>query len=738
MDATINETSGAAAASRSMSASELTKQASGLRREPRPSDTDMEGLDFPSPPGYELGVMLGFGKHGVVKKATHLASGRSVAIKSIANKDCQPGAWSEATALQELMHPNVVRLYDIIKCEECTLLVLECLEGGELFDYLVSRQRLAERETRKFVRQIISALEFCHDKGVVHRDLKLENLLLDGAGNIKVTDFGFSNMFREDHLMSTFVGSPSYAAPEILANEKYCGPMVDVWSLGVIVFTLLTGEMPFQEDNIAISLDRINRAAFEMPDYLSEDAQDLISSILKRNPEERWSLQRIKASPWLAHDEQASKQAEQATPEIEIQERVLGHMAELGYNKEQLKTAVETQLVNEATATYSLLLDKFAEEKKEEDRDAEIAAASARLAGLLGDSGRRCRAESMTGTRPRRPFLNVGGAAVLAEVPEESRDPSRSASPSRDAQLLPTFQPRGRAQTWGSMSRPRRATTTAQVREAPPRHVAADSKQNTGFALARTMTEPARDPPEPSTPPRRSMKAPSQTTLNFVPVSSPLPLRTDEVLSPILAKRSSTMQLSRSISRRKTQATSTRSLNRRSLQPGALLQQNCRVTTLGETSETSRQQVPAFRRMTMIGTPTRSQKFRSRLNSEEEARRSRPSSTDPLLPMTEAVGQFNADTTSSLPANQIVGQLKKALKKEQISTKLLGAHKLECVWQKVERRRGQMVVTDRVAWHMEVCRIKHLGMQGIKLHRLSGDIWKYKQVVADVMRWVKL
>ncbi|EDQ89058.1 uncharacterized protein MONBRDRAFT_25627 [Monosiga brevicollis MX1] len=192
--------------------------------------------------------MLGVGKHGEVRQATHRLTGRDVAIKFIPREDCpeDASAWSEITALKTLQHPHVVRLYDVIRAPRTVMLVLECLKGGELFDYLISRRRLSESEGQRFVRQILSALDFCHRKGIVHRDLKLENILLGDNDDIKVTDFGFSNVFKDGGLMSTFVGSPAYCAPEILANQKYIGPMADVWSLGVIIFTILTGQRRHQ------------------------------------------------------------------------------------------------------------------------------------------------------------------------------------------------------------------------------------------------------------------------------------------------------------------------------------------------------------------------------------------------------------------------------------------------------------------------------------------------------------
>ena len=203
-------------------------------------------------PGYTTGEVLGRGKHGEVRKAVHEQSGVTVAIKiAPIGGPVDETTWSELAALEKMRHPHVVKLYDVVRTDKHECLVLECLSGGELFDYLVSRQRLADKEAQGFVRQILSAIDYCHSHGIIHRDLKLENLLLDDKGDIKITDFGFSNLKLDDGLCSTFVGSPAYAAPEILANEKYSGPAADVWSLGVIILTVLTGSHPFQDPNVA-------------------------------------------------------------------------------------------------------------------------------------------------------------------------------------------------------------------------------------------------------------------------------------------------------------------------------------------------------------------------------------------------------------------------------------------------------------------------------------------------------
>lgn len=331
--------------------------------------------------GYEIVDTLGVGRHGEVKSAVHKLTGVKVALKfmDLNSSEGVVSTWSETEALKYLQHPHVVRLYDVQRTKTHEVLVLERC-SGEMLDYIVCRQRLNEREARKFVRQILSALHFCHKRGVVHRDLKLENLLISKDGAIKIADFGFSNFKADGGLCSTFVGSESYAAPEINANEKYNGPPTDIWSLGVIVATILTGEHPFQGPNLVVKLDKIDKAEVTLPSYLSQEAQEFVMRIIKRNPSERPNVVSLWNDPWLAKDDtsmQLDIEFDTVDPDLHQQafEEVLKNITT---DQETLSKEIKNHCVTERTSLYHLFLEKLIAEKASND----IAVTAAKLAKL--------------------------------------------------------------------------------------------------------------------------------------------------------------------------------------------------------------------------------------------------------------------------------------------------------------------------------------------------------------------
>jgi len=198
---------------------------------------------------YRLLKTIGKGNFAKVKLAKHIPTGKEVAIKIIDKTQLNQGSlqklFREVRIMKILDHPNIVKLFQVIETEKTLYLVMEYASGGEVFDYLVLHGRMKEKEARAKFRQIVSAVQYCHQKRIIHRDLKAENLLLDSEMNIKIADFGFSNEFTPGNKLDTFCGSPPYAAPELFQGKKYDGPEVDVWSLGVILYTLVSGSLPF-------------------------------------------------------------------------------------------------------------------------------------------------------------------------------------------------------------------------------------------------------------------------------------------------------------------------------------------------------------------------------------------------------------------------------------------------------------------------------------------------------------
>lgn len=174
--------------------------------------------------------------------------------------------------------------------------------GGELFDYIVSNGRLPEDKARKFFQQIVCAVEYCHRHKIVHRDLKPENLLLDDNFNVKIADFGLSNIMTDGNFLKTSCGSPNYAAPEVISGKLYAGPEVDVWSCGVILYVLLCGKLPFDDEYIPTLFKKIAAGNYRTPDYLSAGAVSLIKRMLQVNPVHRITVADIRQDPWFTKD----------------------------------------------------------------------------------------------------------------------------------------------------------------------------------------------------------------------------------------------------------------------------------------------------------------------------------------------------------------------------------------------------------------------------------------------------
>ncbi|KAF5941426.1 hypothetical protein HYC85_019068 [Camellia sinensis] len=238
---------------------------------------------------YEIGRTLGEGNFGKVKYAKNLDSGHSFALKILDKA--------------RILHLNITD--QVLASKSKIYMVLEYVTGGELFDRIASKGKLSESRGRKLFQQLIDGVSYCHNKGVYHRDLKLENVLVDAKGNIKITDFGLSALpqhFRDDGLLHTTCGSPNYVAPEILANRGYDGATSDTWSSGVILYVILTGYLPFDDRNLAVLYQKIFKGEVQIPKWLSLGARNLIRRILDPNPATRITMAEIKADEWFKQD----------------------------------------------------------------------------------------------------------------------------------------------------------------------------------------------------------------------------------------------------------------------------------------------------------------------------------------------------------------------------------------------------------------------------------------------------
>ncbi|XP_075963413.1 MAP/microtubule affinity-regulating kinase 3a isoform X15 [Anarhichas minor] len=315
---------------------------------------------------YRLLKTIGKGNFAKVKLARHILTGREVAIKIIDKTQLNPNSlqklFREVRIMKILNHPNIVKLFEVIETERTLYLVMEYASGGEVFDYLVAHGRMKEKEARSKFRQIVSAVQYCHQKHIVHRDLKAENLLLDADMNIKIADFGFSNEFTMGNKLDTFCGSPPYAAPELFQGKKYDGPEVDVWSLGVILYTLVSGSLPFDGQNLKELRERVLRGKYRIPFYMSTDCENLLKRFLVLNPSKRGTLEQIMKDRWINAGFEEDELKPYTEPELDItDQKRIDVMVGMGYNLEEIQESLAKMKYDEITATYLLLGRKASE-----------------------------------------------------------------------------------------------------------------------------------------------------------------------------------------------------------------------------------------------------------------------------------------------------------------------------------------------------------------------------------------
>ncbi|XP_043724124.1 CBL-interacting protein kinase 18-like [Telopea speciosissima] len=255
---------------------------------------------------YELGRLLGQGTFAKVYHARSLKTGESVAIKvtdkeKVLKVGLVDQVKREISVMRLVRHPNIVQLYEVMASKTKIYFVMEYAKGGELFNK-VAKGKLKEDVARKYFQQLISAVEFCHSRGVYHRDLKPENLLLDENGNLKVSDFGLSALAdskRQDGLLHTACGTPAYVAPEVINRKGYDGSKADIWSCGVILYVLLAGFLPFHDSNLMEMYRKIGKGEFRCPNWFPTEVRRLMSKILDPNPNTRISIAKIKETSWF-------------------------------------------------------------------------------------------------------------------------------------------------------------------------------------------------------------------------------------------------------------------------------------------------------------------------------------------------------------------------------------------------------------------------------------------------------
>ncbi|KAJ1981596.1 Protein kinase [Dimargaris xerosporica] len=319
---------------------------------------------------YTIIKTLGTGSFGKVKLGVHAQTGHQVALKFISRSqidkaDMVGRVKREIQYLQVLRHPHIIKLYEVIVTDTDYIMVME-YAGAELFQYVVDHGRIQEDSARRFFQQILSAVDYCHRHKIVHRDLKPENVLLDKFDNVKIADFGLSNFMSDGEFLKTSCGSPNYAAPEVINGHFYSGPEVDVWSCGVILYVLLCGKLPFDDESIPKLFKKISSGVFSMPGYLSPEAQELLRRMLVVKPLDRITIPEIRNHPWFLKGlpeylQPLAREDVDTTAGINM-DYVAQLVRKLSYGQQEILTALREPQYNPATnhikVAYQLVADQ--------------------------------------------------------------------------------------------------------------------------------------------------------------------------------------------------------------------------------------------------------------------------------------------------------------------------------------------------------------------------------------------
>ncbi|KAJ6248613.1 kp78a-related [Anaeramoeba flamelloides] len=315
---------------------------------------------------YIFGKIVGVGSYGKVRVAKHLPTNELVAIKTLEkskftlDRKAKNQLFREIQILKKLNHKNIVKLIDMFENEKYWFIVTEYINGGDLSSMLEKKKRLKESDIKKLFVQLVKGIEYCHSKNIIHRDLKLENLLITDEKKLKIIDFGLSNFSEKGELLKTHCGSPSYTAPEIFSEQKYDGFKSDIWSLGVLLYALLVGKLPFISKNPKFLYEKIITGSFLIPNFLSKEAQNLLSKLIVVDPHQRLSIGQILEHNWLRFESKKKKIKDKILYNQQINNINSGlidplivlQMTNLGHNISKVLNDLENNDDSELRPTY--------------------------------------------------------------------------------------------------------------------------------------------------------------------------------------------------------------------------------------------------------------------------------------------------------------------------------------------------------------------------------------------------
>ncbi|XP_073792063.1 serine/threonine-protein kinase MARK2 isoform X34 [Danio rerio] len=691
---------------------------------------------------YRLLKTIGKGNFAKVKLAKHILTGKEVAVKIIdktqLNSSSLQKLFREVRIMKLLNHPNIVKLFEVIETEKTLYLVMEYASGGEVFDYLVAHGRMKEKEARAKFRQIVSAVQYCHQKCIVHRDLKAENLLLDADMNIKIADFGFSNEFTLGNKLDTFCGSPPYAAPELFQGKKYDGPEVDVWSLGVILYTLVSGSLPFDGQNLKELRERVLRGKYRIPFYMSTDCENLLKKFLVLNPTKRGSLEQIMKDRWMnvGHEDEELKPYIEPQPDYKDPKRTGQHpssaggwkrdiMIRMGYSLDEIQDSLINQKYNDVMATYLLLdyrnseLDELSI-KARPGTDITNNAQSPSHKGQRSTSNLKSRRStdqsSVSSKRPQGDSKHIGSSGSSSKVPPSpliSGDHKKTPTPSTNSILSSgTGRSRNSPITERATLGVQNGKDSTANQRAP---VVSPSAQNINISSMADRTNFSRGVTSRSTfhaGQQRATRDQQASAYNDPSASPSLSHGNSQVRRPgtgIFSKFTSKFvrrNLSFRFPRSPYEGEGRDEASRPMLSTADKMEKGTQGHPSDENKDSFSSSSPAS------STPS----------STQASKDTKPRS----LRFT-----WSMKTTSSMEPNEMMKEIRKVLDSNSCEYELRERFMLLCM-------SGNPAHDDFVQWEMEVCKLPRLSLNGVRFKRISGTSIAFKNIASKIANELKL